>query len=180
MNTKIEQYVRYPHTLSSDEKLEVEQLLQTSEAALKLKNWLVEYYAEFDIVKEESIAPKKDEGKVLKLNPINLSSFTTPILGDTSLFTLAAKNKNTSSSSYLKSYLSENDEVLIRVFKNSTEDVMEYFAIPKEPNTQTKYSLFFPQLQKTKEFGALNQIRISVDFFNGIDSETAEIQLICK
>jgi hypothetical protein len=180
MNIKIEQYVRYPNTLSPEEKLEVEQLLQTSEAALNWKNWLVDYYAEFDLVKAEFTKPKMQNGKLLKLNPITVPSFNIQAFGDSSLFTLAAKNKHTYPLSYLKSYLSENEQLLIRVFKNSAEKVIEYFAIPSEPNAQINYSLFFPQLQKTIEFGALKHIRLAEDFFNGLDIDSAEIQLLCK
>ncbi|SMO50671.1 hypothetical protein [Gracilimonas mengyeensis] len=150
---KIEQYLRYPQTLSDEERTFISEEIKNSAEASKIYRFLKEYYEELDAIKSEKESVIPLEFKRQKQNP-----------GVGSPVVLAAMSENSEKASLVTkaTLVSERPKTVVRVLENKMDDTLQFHVHGEEPGTTERVIVSFqnPKLDLvTDEEGKLKQVR---------------------
>lgn len=132
----IERYIRYPETLSEQERREVEQLLEDSAEAKAIHRFLTKYYAEFDELTQVNSG-------VIPLSIKPKANISGPVI-------LAAKSSSNSPKALVTkaTLISEEQKTLVRVLENQETELLQFHVLSEREqlNGYTILSLDNPQV----------------------------------
>lgn len=134
---KIEQFIRFPHELSSDEKKQIENAIRVSDEMRRTYYFYKEFYAEYDRISGSSknvIVLKPYSFKKSRKGPVVLAAMTgkTPLSGLKTLATL----------------VSEKEKSVVRILEDQRDKTLQFHVLMKDLKQSERaiLSLISPEL----------------------------------
>lgn len=149
---RIEQYLRFPDELNSEERKEIRQAIQQSPEARELHDYLKDFYTEFDRISRSQafvIPLKAANEKSIRQGPVVLAAMTPKSNSSSSLLTKAT-------------LISKEHKALVRVLEDQKDRSLQFHVLGERPhlNERAILSLIDPEIDLvTDKYGRLKHVK---------------------
>lgn len=133
----LDQFIRFPHELSLEEKMQIEKGLEESDDLKKIYNFLKEFYSEYD-----SVLPKSKN--VIELKPYSHKSTRS---GPVVLAAMSVQAQTTGLKT-MTTLISKEENTVVRVLENQKDKSLDFHVLVNEfqKSERAILSLLNPEL----------------------------------